>query len=84
MQHALSENLGSMEDEILTKMLEWAPVEQRLRGLPAGRAAAGCLRKSGSAGCRRKSLRPRWANKMRRGFANYSNGNKAVSATASR
>ena len=56
--------------EILAKIMEWSP--------PAVAAVAGCLRKSGSAGCRRKSLRPRWANKMRRGFANYSNGNKAV------
>lgn len=35
MQHAQSENLEHLEEELLAKIMEWAPVEQRLRGLPA-------------------------------------------------
>jgi hypothetical protein len=34
MQHTQSENLEHLEEELLAKIMEWAPAESRLRGLP--------------------------------------------------
>ena len=36
MQHAFSEDLQEVEEDLLTKILEAVPVERRLRGLPLG------------------------------------------------
>ena len=35
MQHAQCENMEQLHEELLSKIMAWAPVEQRLRGLPA-------------------------------------------------
>jgi hypothetical protein len=40
MQHAFSEDLQEVKEELLTKILEAVPVERRLRGLPPDEVAA--------------------------------------------
>jgi hypothetical protein len=40
LQYADSEYLEGMEDALLAKIMEWAPIEERLRGLPLEQVAA--------------------------------------------
>ncbi len=54
MQHADTQYMGELEEELQTAVLETIPVEKRLRGLPAEERLRDCPRKNACGGCRRK------------------------------